>query len=66
TFAEKETDITDLNYKAISDLDRQVHDDYQADVYNGAPVAVQIIGRRLQEEYVIGLAEQVGRALGSS
>jgi amidase len=66
TFAQKETDIKDLNYKAISDLDMQVHDDYQADVYNGAPVAVQIIGRRLQEEYVIGLASQVGRALASS
>ncbi|CAF4555030.1 unnamed protein product, partial [Rotaria sp. Silwood2] len=58
TFAQKETDIKDLNYKPISDLDMQVHDEYQADVYHGAPVAVQIIGRRLQEEYVIGLAEQ--------
>ena len=66
TFAEKEIDIKDLNYKAINDLDIQVHDDYQADVYNGAPVAVQIIGRRLQEEYVIGLAEQMGKALASS
>ncbi|CAF3700813.1 unnamed protein product [Rotaria sp. Silwood1] len=66
TFAQKQIDIKDLNYKAISDLDMQVHDEYQADVYHGAPVAVQIIGRRLQEEYVIGLAEQVGRALASS
>lgn len=66
TFAEKEIDIKDLNYKAINDLDMQVHNDYQADVYSGAPVAVQIIGRRLQDEYVIGLAEQVGKALASS
>jgi amidase len=65
TFAAKEIDIKDMNYKGISDLDAQVHDDYQADFYDSAPVALQIIGRRLQEEYVIGLAEQVGRALAS-
>jgi amidase len=63
TFAKKEIDVKNTNYNGISDLDRQVQDDYQADVYDGAPVAVQIIGRRLQEENVIGLAEQVGRAL---
>jgi amidase len=53
TFAKKEIDVKNTNYNGISDLDRQVQDDYQADVYDGAPVAVQIIGRRLQEENVI-------------
>jgi amidase len=66
TFVEMEIDPKNTNYKGISDLDRAVHDDYEPDIYDGASIAVQIIGRRLQEEYIIGLAEQVGRALTSS
>jgi amidase len=38
-------------------------DDPQA--YHGAPVAVQIIGRRLTEERVMAIAEEVGRLLGN-
>lgn len=33
------------------------------DIYHGAPVAVQIIGRRLTEERIMALAEEVGRLL---
>ncbi|CAF1132731.1 unnamed protein product, partial [Didymodactylos carnosus] len=44
-------------------LDTEIHNDYDADIYHGAPVSIQVIGRRLQEEYVIGLAEQIGIAL---
>ncbi|CAF1255209.1 unnamed protein product [Didymodactylos carnosus] len=63
TFADKETDGNDATYKGISPLDTEIHNDYDADIYHGAPVSVQVIGRRLQEEYVIGLAEQIGIAL---
>jgi Asp-tRNA(Asn)/Glu-tRNA(Gln) amidotransferase A subunit family amidase len=35
------------------------------EVYHGAPVAVQIIGRRLTEERVMAIAEEVGRLLGN-
>lgn len=31
-----------------------------ADTYHGAPVGVQLIGRRLQEEKVLTLAEYIG------
>ena len=34
-----------------------------ADMYDGAHVGVQIVGRRLQEEKVLALAELAGRAL---
>ena len=37
-----------------------------ADLYDGAHVAVQIIGRRLQEEKVLALAEHIGSALSVS
>lgn len=35
------------------------------DAYHGAPVAVQIIGRRLTEERVMVIAEEVWRLLGN-
>ena len=35
------------------------------EAYHGAPVAVQIIGRRLTEERIMEIAEEVGRVLGN-
>lgn len=36
-----------------------------AEAYHGAPVAIQIIGRRLTEERVMAIAEEVGKLLGN-
>lgn len=36
-----------------------------AEAYHGAPVAVQIIGRRLTEERVMAIATEIGRLLGN-
>jgi len=63
TFADKEKDIKDMQYKSMDKLDENVYEDYNADIYDGAPVGVQVVGKRLQEEYLIGLAEQIGEAL---
>lgn len=63
TFADKNRDVKDPQYKGISELDTTIHQDYDADIYHGAPVAVQLVGKRLQEEYLLGLAEQLGLAL---
>ncbi len=35
------------------------------EAYHGAPVAVQIIGRRLTEERIMAIAEEIGRLLGN-
>jgi amidase len=35
------------------------------EAYHGAPVAVQVIGRRLTEEKVMAIAEEIGKVLGS-
>ena len=43
-----------------------IYQNYDADVYHGAPVAIQLVGRRLQEEFLLGLAEQVHQALIST
>lgn len=33
------------------------------EIYDGAHVAVQLVGRRLQEEKVLGMAEQLGNEI---
>jgi amidase len=66
TFADKQTDIANQGYAGVSELDRHVQAEYDADAYHGAPVAVQIIGRRLSEEKTLAIAEEVGRLLGNS
>jgi amidase len=35
------------------------------EAYHGAPVAVQIIGRRLTEERIMAIAEEIGKLLGN-
>lgn len=37
-----------------------------AEVYDGAPVGIQLIGRRLQEEKILTLAEYLGDELGKT
>jgi len=66
TFADKKKDFKDMQYKSINDLDAKIYEEYDADVYDGAPVGVQLVGKRLQEEYLLGLSEQIGEALKKS
>lgn len=35
----------------------------EPDIYDGAHVAVQLVGRRLQEEKILALAELVSKAI---
>jgi amidase len=37
-----------------------------ADTYHGAPVGVQIVGRKFEEEKVLGIAEAIDAALRSA
>lgn len=37
-----------------------------AEAYHGAPVAVQIVGRRLTEEKIMAIAEEIGKLLGNA
>ncbi|CAF3280601.1 unnamed protein product [Rotaria sp. Silwood2] len=63
TFADKEKDIMNMQYKSMNDFDAKIYEDYDPDIYDGAPVGIQLVGKRLQEEYLLGLAEQIGKAL---
>lgn len=67
TFADRSLDsarITD-SWKPLNDLDKIVQADYDADFHHGAPVALQLVGRRLEEEKVLEMVEVVVDLLGN-
>lgn len=64
TTADKRVDTYPSDYKPIGDADKECMQDYDAEIYDGAHVAIQLIGRRLQEEKMLAIAEYVGGLLG--
>lgn len=66
TFADKNLDSKKENYQPLSELDGTVQAEYDPEAYHGAPVAIQVIGRRLSEERTLAIAEEIGRLLGNS
>lgn len=65
TFADKSKDKKKEGYKALNEMDADVQGEYDAEAYHGAPVAVQVIGKRLTEEKTLAIAEEVGRLMGN-
>ncbi|CAG8001328.1 unnamed protein product [Penicillium salamii] len=63
TFAQKSVDLKPSNYTPLNKLDAAVHAEYDPEVYDGAPVALQVIGCRLSEERILVIAEEIGRLL---
>ncbi|KAG9243086.1 amidase signature domain-containing protein [Calycina marina] len=64
-FADKNIDTKVEGYEALSELDGVVQAEYDPVAYDGAPVAVQVVGRRLTEERIMAIAEEIGRLLGN-
>jgi amidase len=50
-------------FKALSDVDGKIQSDYDAAFYHGAPVSLQLAGRRLEEEKVLEMVEVVSDLL---
>ncbi|KAI9672939.1 MAG: Acetamidase [Caeruleum heppii] len=65
THVDKELDIVDPEYQFLNSQDKSVWESYDPDVYDGTPVAIQVIGRRLQEEKVLALSELLTDALSA-
>ncbi|KAH6666655.1 amidase signature domain-containing protein [Halenospora varia] len=63
TFADRDLDLEVPDHKALNHLDDSVWRTYRKDLFDGAPVGLQIMGRRFQEEKVLGLTEAVVHAL---
>lgn len=66
TFADKKLDPKNEGFRAMNEMDAAVQAEYDPDAYHGAPVAVQVVGRRLSEEKTLAIAREVGRLLGNS
>lgn len=66
TFADKNVDRKKSDFVPLGALDEVVQAEYDPEAYHGAPVAVQVIGRRLSEEKTLAIAEEIGRLLGNS
>ncbi|MCJ1299528.1 hypothetical protein MMC08_002320 [Hypocenomyce scalaris] len=64
-FADMNVDGKRVGYEPLSQIDGVINAEYDPEAYHGAPVAVQIIGRRLSEERTMAIAEEIGRLLGN-
>lgn len=53
-----------FRFKNLNGVARGAYKHYDADKMHGLPVAVQIVGQRLQEERVLAYMERVEEALG--
>ena len=63
TTCDQNLDVADKNFKAISDAVQKAFDDYDAELYEGAHVSVQLVGRSFQEEKMLILAEYAEKIL---
>jgi len=63
TFADRCLDLEKPDYMPNNPIDESVWRTYRKDTFDGAPVGLQVMGRRLQEEKVLGLAEAIANAL---
>lgn len=64
TKVDKNVDKKDEGYSPLDDVDQGIYEDYDPEVYDGAHVSIQIVGRRLQEEKMLAIAEYVGAVIG--
>ncbi|KAK0278665.1 hypothetical protein LTR35_004364 [Friedmanniomyces endolithicus] len=63
TTVDKSVDKKIEDFKALNETDQKTHDSYDPEIYDGAHVSVQLVGRRLQEEKMLALAKYVGEAI---
>jgi amidase len=63
TVADKSIDVQDASYQPLSEIDKTIQSGYIPEIYDGAHVSVQLVGRRLQEEKMLVLAEHLSSML---
>ncbi|KAI5116423.1 hypothetical protein M0805_001386 [Coniferiporia weirii] len=56
-------DVKQPREKFLNDLDKTIYNFYEPDIWKNAPVALQLVGRTLEEEAVIRMTEIVDGAL---
>lgn len=61
---DRAVDMAEFVGRALSEMDGKIQKDYDAEFYHGAPVSLQVVGRRLEEEKVLDIVEAVVNVLG--
>ena len=64
TTVDQELDVKEVDYIPKNEQDRFVYDMYSPEKYIGAPVGLQIVGRRFHEEKVLAALAEIEHALG--
>lgn len=64
TTVDASKDTKDSGYQPVNEQDQFIQDLYDPELFAGAPVGLQIVGRRLQEEKVLAALELVEQAMG--
>ncbi|KAK3949451.1 amidase signature domain-containing protein, partial [Pseudoneurospora amorphoporcata] len=63
TKADRGVDGIDETYRPLNEVDRANWESYDPEIYHGAPVGVQIVARKFEEEKVLAIAKLVHAAL---
>ncbi|KAL8879539.1 MAG: hypothetical protein Q9192_008213 [Flavoplaca navasiana] len=63
TRADKSVDILDHGYRPLNEVDRKNWEAYDPETYDGAPVGLQIVARKWEEEKVWAIAKIIDTAL---
>lgn len=63
TFADKAKDKKRTNWTPLNELDGRLQADYDPDFYHDTPVALQCVGRRLEDEKVLDMTGIISEAV---
>ncbi|PSK37312.1 hypothetical protein B9Z65_2054 [Elsinoe australis] len=65
TEADRDIDIPDPSYEPMNPKDKMNWEAYDPDVYHGAPIGLQIVARKFEEEKILAIAKIVCAALAT-
>jgi amidase len=63
TFADKNLDKVRTTFEPLNEKDAGIQADYDPEFYDGTPVALQCVGRRLEDEKVLEMTGIIAGAL---
>ncbi|SPQ25315.1 e2c75827-595e-449a-97b6-d64331a02715 [Thermothielavioides terrestris] len=63
TKADKSLDAFDSSYQPLNPVDKLNWESYDPELYHGAPVGVQLVARKFEEEKILAIADIVTAAL---
>jgi amidase len=57
------TDVKDASYQPVNDLDQGAYDIYDPELFEGAPVSLQLVGKSMFEEQLLAVAMAVDHVI---